>query len=119
MKKFALLSLILLSIAFVSGAQNSQTVTFKLKITSHLPFGWGDTYQAVILDVIDGGKIQFGDTILFGRIDFSGEDYFSTGDIRTISFKNTHKKNPNTYLPAISGTVSRLNDIWEIVDITK
>ena len=94
-------------------------VTFKLKITSHLPVGWGDKYQAVILEVVEGTNDQFGDTIYFGRIDFSGEDYFSTGDIRTISFENTKKQNDKPYLPACSCTVSLKNEIWVITEIRK
>ena len=70
-------------------AQRSQKDTYKLKITSHLPVGWGEKYQAIILDVVEGSSVQFGDTIIFGRIDFTGEDYFTKGDIRTISFENT------------------------------
>lgn len=119
MKKSLFLITFFISIAFISNAQFSQTVTFKLKITSQVLVGWGEINQAVILEVIDGSSIQFGDTIVFGRIDFTDVDYFTTGDIRTISFKNTHKKNPHTYLPAGSGTVSRLNDIWEITKIVK
>ncbi len=119
MKKFAFLLSIFLFFVIISDAQNSKTVTFKLKITNHLPVGWGDKYEAVILDVVEGSRLQFGDTIVFGKMDFSGKDYFTTGDIRTVCFKNTHEKNKYPYLPAGSLTVSILNEIWEIVSIKK
>lgn len=38
---------------------------------------------------------------------------------RTISFINTHKKNPNPYLPLCSCTVSKLNNTWMIKEISK
>jgi hypothetical protein len=119
MKKKLIFLLALISIVGFTTAQFSKTVSFKLKIINHLPVGWGDKYQAVILEVIEGSSIQFGDTIIFGNIDFSSKDYFTTGDIRTISFYNTQKQNPNTYLPPGSCTVSKLNDIWMIKEIKK
>ncbi|MBN2729168.1 MAG: hypothetical protein JXR53_08075 [Bacteroidales bacterium] len=118
-KKLFLLFAFFLSVGFTSLAQDTDFVTFKLKITSHLPVGWGEKYQAVILDVIEGSKTAFGDTIYFGRIDFSGEDFFSTGDTRTVSFKNTKEQNDKPYLPACSCTVSLKNEIWEITEIRK
>jgi len=111
--------LLLLSIGFASRAQNPDIVTFKLRITSHLPVGWGDKYQAVILEVVEGSSLQFGDTIYFGRTDYTGEDYFSTGDIRTIRFENTKKQNDRPHSPACSCTVSLKNEIWEITEIRK
>lgn len=119
MKRKLILLLVLISIIGITNAQFSTSVTFKLRIINHLPVGWGDKYQAVILDVIDGNSIQFGDTIVFGYIDFSSKDYFTSGAIRTISFSNTHEKNPNSYLPPCSCTVSKLNDIWMIKEIKK
>lgn len=119
MKKSILLVVFFLSIGFASLAQSSDNVTFKLKITSHLPVGWGEKYQAVILDVVEGSSVQFGDTIFFGRMDFTGEDYFTTGDVRTITFENTKEKNKQPYSPACSCMVSRKNEIWEITKIEK
>jgi hypothetical protein len=111
--------IVFISIAGITNAQFSKAVTFKLKIISHLPVGWGDKYQAVILEEVEGSKIPFGDTIIFGYNDFSSTDFFTTGDIRTISFYNTQKQNPNPYLPAGSCTVSKLNEIWMIKEIKK
>jgi len=119
MKKSILLVVFFLSIGFASLAQSSDNVTFKLKITSHLPVGWGEKYQAVILDVVEGSSVLFGDTIFFGRMDFTGEDYFTTGDVRTITFENTKEKNKQPYSPACSCMVSRKNEIWEITKIEK
>jgi hypothetical protein len=119
MKKVFFLLVLFLSIGFVSLAQFSDNVTFKLKITSHLPVGWGEKYQAVILDVVEGSSVEFGDTVYFGRIDFTGEDYFTTGDVRTISFENTKEKNKQPYSPACSCMVSRRNEIWAITKISK
>ena len=111
--------IVLMSFAGFAQAQFSNTVTFKLKIINHLPVGWGDLYNAVIIDVIDGSKIQFGDTIRFGNINFSSDDYFTVDDIRTITFINSRKKNPNPYQPPCSCTVSKLNQIWTIKEIKK
>lgn len=119
MKKVFFLFVLFLTIGFALLSQSSDNVTFKLKITSHLPVGWGEKYQAVILDVVEGSSVQFGDTIIFGRSDFTGEDFFSTGAVRTISFKNTKVKNKQPYLPACSCMVSRKNEIWEITKIEK
>lgn len=117
MKKKLIFLLVLISIVGITNAQFSNIVTFKLKIINHLPVGWGDKYQAVILEVIEGNSKQFGDTIVFGKIDFSSKDFFTTGDIRTISIFNTNKKNPDPYLPPCSCTVSKQNEIWIIKDI--
>jgi hypothetical protein len=119
MKKLIILVLIPLCFAGFAQAQFSNTVTFKLKIINHLPVGWGDLYNAVIVDVVDGSKIQFGDTIKFGNINFSSDDYFTTGDVRTITFFNSREKNPNPYQPPCSCTVSKLNQIWTIKEIKK
>ncbi|MDD3740343.1 MAG: hypothetical protein PHH30_03805 [Bacteroidales bacterium] len=119
MNKIYLLIIIFLSVTCYTKAQNNQSVTFKLKIINHMPVGWGDKYKAVILEVVEGSSIQFGDTIIFGNNDFSSKDFFSTGDIRTISFYNTHKQNPNPYLPPASCTVSKLNEIWMIKEVLK
>jgi hypothetical protein len=70
MKQIIILVLITLCFTGLAQAQFSNNVTFKLEIINHLPVGWGDKYQAVIVDVVDGSKIQFGDTIIFGNIDF-------------------------------------------------
>ena len=113
------LFVLFISIGFTSLAQNTDVVTLKLKITSHLPVGWGETYQAVILDVVEGSAVPFSDTVYFGRIAFNSKDYFSTDDVRTISFKNTKEKNKQSYLPACSCMVSRKNEIWEITKISK
>jgi len=110
---------IVLLFATTTNAQDSRTVTFKLIIINHLPVGWGEKYKAVILEEVEGSKIPFGDTIVFGYSDFSSPDFFSTGDIRTISFYNTNKQNPNTFLPPGSCTVSKLNEIWMIKEIKK
>ncbi|PLX06628.1 MAG: hypothetical protein C0596_15010 [Marinilabiliales bacterium] len=119
MKKACFLFVLFLSIGLSLFSQDSDVVTFKLRVTSHLPVGWGEKYQAVILDVVEGSSVQFGDTIYFGRIDFTGDDFFSTGDVRTISFKNSKKKNEQVYLPACSCTVRRKNEIWEIIEIRR
>lgn len=115
------LVLFIITLSFVgfAQAQFSNTVTFKLKIINHLPVGWGDLYNAVIVDVVEGSKIQFGDTIKFGNINFSSDDYFTTGDVRTITFFNSREKNPNPYQPPCSCTVSKLNQIWTIKEIKK
>lgn len=119
MNKKLIIALFAICITGIAHAQLSDTVTFKLKIINHLPVGWGDIYSAVIIDVVEGSKIQFGDTIRFGNNDFSSNDYFTSGDIRTITFINSRKKNPNTYQPPCSCTVSKLNQIWTIEEIKK
>jgi hypothetical protein len=119
MNKKLTLVIIILSLAGFTHGQFSRTVTFKLKIINHLPVGWGDLYNAVIVDVVEGSKIQFGDTIKFGNINFSSDDYFTTGDVRTITFFNSREKNPNPYQPPCSCTVSKLNQIWTIKEIKK
>lgn len=119
MKKMLILAFVSLSFFGFAKAQFSNTVTFKLKVINHLPVGWGDLYTAEIIDVEEGSKIQFGDTIKFGNINFSSDDFFTTGDERTITFINSRKNNPNPYQPPCSCTVSKLNQIWTIEEIEK
>ena len=110
---------LLIIIACTQTASQSQTLIVKIKVINFLPVGWGVRYQGVITEVIEGELLKKGDTILFGIIASKTYEDLYTGDIRIITFENSGKKNEQPYFPAMSGMVSKQNEIWLITKIEK
>ena len=97
--------------------QKFDTIKVKVKIINMLPVGWGVIYKATIEKIVEGSSRDFNDTIRFGITASKENDNINIGDSCLITFKNSKEICKTTYLPAITGTVSKLNEIWLITEI--
>lgn len=95
-----------------------ESIKLKVRVTHHLPVGWGDKYKGNVEKVVEGDTKEFGNEIDFGRA-ASEIEFLKVGDVRIITFQNTGQMNPEPFLPPISGTVSRILELWYIAKIEK
>lgn len=94
-------------------------VNFEVKIINMLPVGWGVKYKATIEKTVEGSTKDFNDSIIFGIIAPKVYDNINIGDVCILTLKNSREFSKTSYLPAITGTVSKLNEIWLITEIVK
>ncbi len=99
--------------------QKDESIKLKVKISNMLPVGWGIKYKATIEKIVEGSTQDFNDTILFGITAEKDYKYFNIGDTCMITIFNSKKISTTTYLPPITGTVSKLNEIWLISKIDR
>lgn len=97
--------------------QKFDTIKVEVKIINMLPVGWGDKYKATIEKIVEGNSQDFNDTITFGITAYREYDIMNVGDSYLITFKNSKEISKTTYLPPITGTVSKQNEIWLITKI--
>ncbi|MBL7909880.1 MAG: hypothetical protein JNJ41_02350 [Bacteroidia bacterium] len=101
----------------LSFADKKDYINIKLRIISNVSVGWGDIYIGVINKASNRNIKDFSDTIRFTIIAKPPYMFFKNGDEKVITFKNTRKKNKLSYLPILSGTISKRNKIWLITRI--
>jgi hypothetical protein len=99
--------------------QKSDTIKVEVKIINMFPIGWGVKYMATIEKIVEGSLQDFDDTITFGIIASNEYDNINVGDSYLIALKNTKEISKTTYLPSITGTVSKRNEIWLITKINR
>jgi hypothetical protein len=118
-------SILMLSVFSSCNAQNNNSnqepdsIKLEVRIIYVLPVGWGDKYIAIIENEIEGRAEYFNDTIIFGITASKENANFHTGDLCLINLKNSGEISKTTYLPPISGTVSKHNEIWLITEIKR
>jgi len=116
------LTLFIITLSSCNGQDNAKkhkndSIILKVNIINSLPVGWGVRYKAIIEKVVDGSAQDMKDTIEFGITASREYKYLNIGDTSLITFYNSGKINNVTYLPAINGTVSKINEIWLITKI--
>jgi hypothetical protein len=123
MRLLILLAILTASIFSSCSAQNSKvtqdgdTLKLKAKILNMLPVGWGVEYKAHIEEIIAGDAQVFNDTLIFGIIVSKDHENINVGENYLMTFKNSGELSKTPYLPAITGTVSKENEIWLITKI--
>jgi len=117
-----LVTILIMTLSSTCNAQNNtdnqkfDTLKVKVKIINMFPFGWGNVYKAVIEKIVEGSSQDFNNIIIIGITGYP--DYnINVGESYLISFKNSKEINKKTSLPPITGTVSKLNEIWLITKI--
>jgi len=117
-----LVTILIMTLSSSCNAQNNtdnqtfDSIKVKVKIINMFPFGWGNTYKAVIEKIVEGSSRDFNNIIKIGITGYP-EYNINVGDSYLITFKNSKEINKKTYLPPITGTVSKLNEIWLITNI--
>lgn len=89
----------------------------KLIITNVMYVGWGAEYQANIKKTENDHAFHFHNPLVFGAISPIYYDSLGIGDSCIVTFHNTRQQNKESYLPAMNGTVSLSNELWEIEEI--
>jgi hypothetical protein len=119
-------SILMLSVFSSCNAQNnndihqeSDSIKLEVRILNMLPVGWGDKYIAIIENEAEGRAEYFNDTIMFGITASRENVNFYTGDLCLMTLKNSGEISKTTYLPPITGTVSKHNEIWLITEIDR
>ncbi len=100
-----------------TGMRKNDTIKVRVKIIKSLAIGWGVKYQASIEKIVGGNTKDFNDTIIFGITAERNYQFLKVGDTCLITFQNTKKINNKPYLPSITGTISKLNEVWLIKKI--
>lgn len=120
---------ILLATLLISGSHSScgaadhekiketDTLVYKIQIMNVFPVGWGYRYTGVVKEKLKGHTSYLNDTLEIGMLVSSVSRELNIGDTRNMTFYNSHKKNLESYLPAINGTINNKNEILYITQV--
>lgn len=88
------------------------SIKMEVKIISVAPVGWGYIYKANVIHKNKSKTDVFNNTITFGIIISVEYEELIEGEVYSIIFKNSKEICKTSYFPAITGTVSKENEIW-------
>ncbi|MDY0142689.1 MAG: hypothetical protein RBR97_12430 [Bacteroidales bacterium] len=88
------------------------SIKMEVKIISVAPVGWGYIYKANVIQKNKSKTDVFNDTITFGITASVEYEELIEGEVYSIIFKNSKEICKTSYFPAITGTMSKENEIW-------